>query len=109
MTGNCSLYESTTKYLFAPFLLQVRITMTTSFDPLFAMLNKPSGYADYAAITAFGLAWGTYFLKGKAWDRPDPYHHVWFEKPQIADAAASDRVKETRDIAQKLQETVRRS
>ncbi|KEQ73148.1 putative NADPH-cytochrome P450 reductase [Aureobasidium namibiae CBS 147.97] len=69
------------------------------------MLNKPSGYADYAAITAFSLAWGTYLLKGKAWDRPDPYHHVWFEKPQVSDAAASDGVKETRDISQKLQET----
>ena len=82
--------------------------MTTSLDPLFSILNKPSGYADYAAITAFSLAWGTYLLKGKAWDRPDPYHHVWFEKPQVSDAAASGRVKETRDISQKLQETVRR-
>jgi len=83
--------------------------MTTSLNPLFSMLNKPSGYADYAAITAFSLAWGTYLLKGKAWDRPDPYHHVWFEKPQVSDAAASDGVKETRDISQKLQETVRRA
>ncbi|KAH0362699.1 riboflavin synthase domain-like protein, partial [Aureobasidium melanogenum] len=79
--------------------------MTNSLDPLISVLNKPSGYADYAAIAAFSLAWGTYLLKGKAWDRPDPYHHVWFEKPQIADSAASDRVKETRDISKKLRDT----
>ncbi|KAI4762072.1 cytochrome P450 reductase 1 [Aureobasidium sp. EXF-3400] len=79
--------------------------MATSLVPSLFMLNKPTGYADYAAITAFSFALGTYLLKGKAWDRPDPYHHVWFEKPQIADAAVSDRVKETRDISQKLEET----
>ena len=81
--------------------------MATSLGPSLSMLNKPTGYADYAAITAFSFALGAYLLKGKAWDRTDPYHHVWFEKPQIADAAASDRVKETRDISQKLEETVR--
>ncbi|KAI4726728.1 cytochrome P450 reductase 1 [Aureobasidium sp. EXF-10728] len=79
--------------------------MSTSLIPLFSVLDKPSGYADYAAIAAFSFAWGTYLLKGKAWDRPDPYHHVWFEKPQIADTAASDRVKETRDISKKLEDT----
>ena len=81
--------------------------MTTPFNPLVLALSQPSGYADYAAIGAFSLALGTYLLKGKAWDRPDPYHHVWFEKPQVADAAASGKPKETRDIAQKLEETVR--
>jgi len=82
--------------------------MPPPLDQVFSMLSKPSGFADYAAITTFSLVWGTYFLKGKAWDRPDTTHHLWFEKPQIADAAATDRVKETRDISQKLQETVRR-
>jgi NADPH-ferrihemoprotein reductase len=81
--------------------------MATSLDPSIFLLNKPSCYADYAAITAFSFALGTYLLKGKAWDRPDSYHHVWFEKPQIADAAVSDRTKETRDISHKLEETVR--
>ena len=100
--------DNLTRSHFQTPLLQVQPTMTTSLDPLLSMLNKPSGYADYAAITAFSLAWGTYLLKGKAWDRPDPYHHVWFEKPQVSDAAASGGVKETRDISQKLQETVRR-
>lgn len=83
--------------------------MTSPLDPLLSVFGKPSGYADYAAIAAFSFAWGTYLLKGKAWDRPDPYHHVWFEKPQIADTAAGARVKETRDISKKLEDTVRRS
>jgi NADPH-ferrihemoprotein reductase len=81
--------------------------MTISLAPLVFALDKPSGYADYAAITAFSFVFGIYLLKGKAWDRPDPYHHIWFEKPQIADAPATTRVRETRDISQKLKETVR--
>jgi NADPH-ferrihemoprotein reductase len=81
--------------------------MTTPLDPLVFVLNKPSGYADYAAITAFSFVFGIYLLKGKVWDRPDPYHHVWFEKPQIAYAAAKSRVRETRNISQMLEETVR--
>ncbi|KAI4852686.1 cytochrome P450 reductase 1 [Aureobasidium sp. EXF-8845] len=79
--------------------------MTTSLDSLVLAWGKPSGYADYTAIAAFSLALGTYLLKGKAWDRPDPYHHIWFERPQATDTAASGRLKETRNIAQKLEET----
>jgi NADPH-ferrihemoprotein reductase len=37
-------------------------------------------------------------------DKPDPYRHVWFEKPQATDANAKGA--DTRDIGQKLAETV---
>ncbi|TVY28271.1 NADPH--cytochrome P450 reductase [Lachnellula hyalina] len=36
-------------------------------------------------------------------DKPDPYHHVWFEKPQAADS--SGKAAETRDIGKKLEES----
>ncbi|CZR67340.1 related to NADPH-cytochrome P450 reductase (CprA) [Phialocephala subalpina] len=35
-------------------------------------------------------------------EKPDPYHHVWFEKPQQIDGS---RKADTRDIASKLEET----
>lgn len=37
-------------------------------------------------------------------EKPDPYHHVWFEKPQATDANA--KAADTRDIAVKLEESV---
>jgi NADPH-ferrihemoprotein reductase len=40
-------------------------------------------------------------------EKPDPYHHVWFEKPQATDANA--KAADTRDIAVKLEESVRSS
>jgi len=45
-----------------------------------------------------------YLSKGRLWNKPDPYHHTWFERPQEKDAARNAQ-KETRDIAQKLEET----
>ena len=81
--------------------------MAATFNPFIVGLSQPSGYVDYASIGAFSLAVGTYLLKGKAWDKPDPYHQLWFEKPQVSDAAAGGKPKEARDIAQKLEETVR--
>ncbi|KAK5265710.1 hypothetical protein LTR99_008848 [Exophiala xenobiotica] len=49
-----------------------------------------------------GLAYATH---GTFWDKPDPYHNNWFERPQatIASLAASSR--STRNIAEKLAET----
>lgn len=37
-------------------------------------------------------------------DKPDPYYHLWFEKPQKTDA--NQKGPETRDIAVKLEESV---
>ena len=37
-------------------------------------------------------------------ERPDPYHHIWFEKPQATDANA--KRADTRDIGLKLEESV---
>ena len=37
-------------------------------------------------------------------EKPDPYHHIWFEKPQQTDANAKGA--DTRDIGLKLAEGV---
>ena len=60
---------------------------------------------DVAAFTLIAILLTGYLLRGVVWDKPDPYRSVWFNKPQEADSEA--RGQETRDIAQKLEETVR--
>lgn len=89
-----------------PFISHIPTAMAATFNPFIAGLSQPSGLVDYASIGAFSLAVGTYLLKGKAWDKPDPYHHLWFEKPQVQDSESGGKPKEARDIAQKLEETV---
>ncbi|KAI0127271.1 hypothetical protein BJ170DRAFT_732954 [Xylariales sp. AK1849] len=63
---------------------------------------NPKSATDIAAILA--LVAGSIGLAYKPWDRPDPYHQLWFEKPQLKDGAQKERVKATRNIAQKLEE-----
>ncbi|KAJ5324424.1 hypothetical protein N7476_003024 [Penicillium atrosanguineum] len=67
----------------------------------------PTGIADYAALmTIAGISAG-YLSRGILWDQPDPYHHLAFERPQLkyGGQAGANVNKETRNIAQKLEET----
>ena len=52
-----------------------------------------------ALIILTGIFYNVYIK-----EKPDPYHHVWFERPQTADANAKGA--NTRDIAMKLGESV---
>jgi NADPH-ferrihemoprotein reductase len=81
--------------------------MTNVFatDTILSQLGPPQSIADIAALSALGVASAAYLLRGIAWDKPDPYHHVWFERMGSKDGASSGP-KATRDIAKKLQETV---
>jgi NADPH-ferrihemoprotein reductase len=65
---------------------------------------KPSSTADGVAVLLFLLSALGYITRGRVWDKPDPHHGIWFEKPQLADGASSGRVVATRDVAQKLAE-----
>ncbi|MCJ1474257.1 hypothetical protein MMC13_002915 [Lambiella insularis] len=59
---------------------------------------------DDLAVLGITVAASTgYFLKRKYWDKPDPYYYTWFERPQEKDSVRNSQ-KETRDIAQKLDE-----
>ena len=71
-----------------------------------SQLPPPSSVADVAALAAVGVASAAYFLRGIAWDRPDPYRHIWFERPTLKDGASGGGAKATRNIAQKLEESV---
>lgn len=55
---------------------------------------------DDVAFLAFVILCSILYLTIR--DKPDPHHHLWFEKPQAS--IASGRKAETRDIGQKLEE-----
>lgn len=65
---------------------------------------KPSSAADGIAVFFFLLSALGYLTHGRVWDKPDPHHSIWFDKPQLADGASSGKVTATRDVAQKLAE-----
>lgn len=65
---------------------------------------KPSSTADGVAVLLFLLSALGYLTRGRVWDKPDPHHGIWFERPQLADGASSGKVAATRDVAQKLAE-----
>jgi NADPH-ferrihemoprotein reductase len=68
---------------------------------------RSAAYDDMAVLALLALGGAGYLTRGSLWDKPDPYHYKWFERPQ--ELALSDRRRktETRNIAQKLQETKR--
>ncbi|KAJ3940083.1 uncharacterized protein N0V96_010087 [Colletotrichum fioriniae] len=63
----------------------------------------PGTVADTAALAAAGLLSAAYVLRGYAWDKPDPYNYIWYEKPQQgADGNAAN--KKSKNIAERLEE-----
>jgi NADPH-ferrihemoprotein reductase len=64
----------------------------------------PQTISDLAALSAVGVASVAYLLRGIVWDKPDPYHHVWFERMGANGGVSGP--KATRDIAKKLEESV---
>jgi NADPH-ferrihemoprotein reductase len=77
------------------------ITKTSSFSAFESILQhtQKDDVVFLALIILSGVMY-TLFIK----DKPDPYHHIWFEKPQVADANAKG--VDTRDIGTKLEESV---
>ncbi|RDW69247.1 hypothetical protein BP6252_08267 [Coleophoma cylindrospora] len=59
---------------------------------------------DIVVFPIFILLLFIFSSRGTLWAKPDPYEHVWYEKPQDTTEGA---VRETRDIAAKLAETER--
>ncbi|KZL71813.1 nadp fad dependent oxidoreductase [Colletotrichum incanum] len=63
----------------------------------------PSTVADTAALAAAGLLSAAYVLRGYAWDKPDPYDYIWYEKPQQG-AGGNAANKRSRNVAERLEE-----
>lgn len=71
-------------------------------------LAQASSIADYVALTIIALAAATSLTHGIVWDRPDPYRHLMFERPQLKHGVQTSSRKETRNIAQKLADSGRK-
>ncbi|KAJ5730102.1 uncharacterized protein N7483_004610 [Penicillium malachiteum] len=67
----------------------------------------PTGIADYAALAIIAGVSATFMSRGILWDKPDPYYYLNFERPQLKNGGQSgaNANKETRNIAQKLEES----
>ncbi|OQD87470.1 hypothetical protein PENANT_c005G03213 [Penicillium antarcticum] len=66
----------------------------------------PTGIVDYTVLAILGGVSAGYLSRGLLWDKPDPYHHLWFERPQLKKGGQLGSAnRETRNIAQKLEET----
>lgn len=68
----------------------------------------PSSFADTAALAAVGLVSSAFLLRRYTWDKPDPHEYIFFEKPQ-AQEGFLNKVKTTRNIAERLEELVSRN
>ncbi|KAK9413791.1 putative NADPH--cytochrome P450 reductase [Seiridium unicorne] len=66
-------------------------------------LLKPATYTDAAALAVFAAASAAYTLRKYTWDKPDPFQHIWYERPQASDGAGS-AARTTRNIAERLEE-----
>ncbi|KAH7064935.1 putative NADPH-cytochrome P450 reductase [Macrophomina phaseolina] len=69
-----------------------------------SQVAKPQSAADIAALGVLALGSAGYLLRGYTWDKPDPYDYIWYERPQLKNGGALNAKKETRNIAQKLDE-----
>ncbi|OQE23148.1 hypothetical protein PENSTE_c009G06203 [Penicillium steckii] len=69
--------------------------------------GTPTGVADYVALAIIAGISGAYVSRGYLWDQPDPYAYLAYERPQLKNGgqAGANANKETRNIAQKLEET----
>lgn len=82
--------------------------MSSTIDNVFLITRsqiKQLHRDDIAALILVLLLSIAYSLKGLVWDKPDPYYHLWFTKPQGEEAGSSKKAT-TRDVALKIQQDV---
>lgn len=78
--------------------------LTVFPQPLQQLLTNPD--VDDLVVLAILLAGSiAYIGRGILWDKPDPYHFTWFERPQAGFAGSTATSKSTRNAAQRLAET----
>ncbi|KAJ5632528.1 hypothetical protein N7490_008867 [Penicillium lividum] len=85
------------------------LTQLNLSPEILAELRKyatPTGIADYAALAIIAGVSAGYLSRGLLWDKVDPHYHLYFERPQLKNGGqAGASFKETRNIAQKMEET----
>jgi NADPH-ferrihemoprotein reductase len=69
-------------------------------------ISKPKTYADVVVFFTTVVAFFAYLVRHQTWDKPDPYYHLWFEKPQLKNGGTRAAAKQTRNIAHKMEDLV---
>ena len=64
----------------------------------------PSSNADVVALSLIVLSALGYLTNGRVWNKADPHHGVWFEKPQVANDKSNGKPTVSRDISRRLTE-----
>lgn len=62
----------------------------------------PSSNADVVALFLVVFSALAYLTNGHVWNKRDPHHGVWFEKPQLANGSSDDKATASRDISRRL-------
>lgn len=75
------------------------------FHNVLTRLLNGAGPEDLAMMAVLGAASTAYMSRGRLWDKPDPYHYKWFERPQEQMGGMAG-AQQTRNIKEKLEETV---
>lgn len=70
-------------------------------------VTRTATYDDIAVLALLILGGSGYLTRGSIWDKPDPYHYKWFERPQESALDGRHIKKDNRNIAQKLEDTRR--
>jgi len=74
------------------------------FDNVLTRLLHGHGPEDIAMIAVLSAVSTAYMFQGRLWDKPDPYHYKWFERPQ-EHMSSKKGAQQTRNIMEKLEET----
>lgn len=69
----------------------------------------PATVGDMVALVIMAAMAGAYLFPEYTWNKPSPYRHIWYERPQDQDTATRSATRATRNIAQRLEELVSRS
>ena len=70
---------------------------------------RPTSNADYVALIVATAIAAAYLTRGILWDRPDPFYHIYFERPQQQAEISNPQAQAQRNIASKLSETNKRA
>lgn len=62
----------------------------------------PQSSFDLVVMFLLGCAAFLYLTHGLLWARPDPYHHLWFEVPQLTGIARASSQSQTRNVVDHL-------
>jgi NADPH-ferrihemoprotein reductase len=65
---------------------------------------KPSSIADSLALCLLLLMLLGISTRGRFWNKPDPFYHVYFERPQVIQGDPDGSASATCDISQRLRE-----